>query len=181
MDEDPGYLPPGRRAEVREMSVVDDWVAAEAGCAARLVRAAGRLGALDDQLRRGPQGWRHRLALLDAADLSWLVDDRVGLDRLASWMSLRLSGTDDDMGALARVGWAVRRLTGGPYPEVNLAAFLDRRDPENIADEAKRRKPCLGSSNLSPQKRRAVKCWRVGSPVPTKDGSHSWLRRGFML
>lgn len=90
------------------MSVVDDWVAAEAGCAARLPRLAGRLGALDDRLRRGPQGWRHRLALLEAADLSWLVGDRVGLDRLASWMSLRLSGTDDDMGALARVGWVGR-------------------------------------------------------------------------
>jgi len=30
----------------------------------------------------------------------------------------------------------VRRLTGGPGPEVDLAAFLDRRDPENLADEA---------------------------------------------
>jgi hypothetical protein len=38
--------------------------------------------------------------------------------------------------ALARVGWAVRRLTGGPGPEVDLSAFLDRRDPETIADEA---------------------------------------------
>ena len=76
---------------------------------------AGRLGALDDRLRRGPEGWRHRLAL---------------------WMSLRLSGVQDDTGALARVGWAVRRLTSGPGPEVDLSAFLDRRDPEMIADEA---------------------------------------------
>jgi hypothetical protein len=30
----------------------------------------------------------------------------------------------------------VRRLTGGPGPEVDLAAFVDRRDPENLADEA---------------------------------------------
>lgn len=37
---------------------------------------------------------------------------------------------------MARDGWAVRRLTGGPGPEVDLSAFLDRRDPENLGDEA---------------------------------------------
>jgi len=30
----------------------------------------------------------------------------------------------------------VRRLKGGPGPEVDLSAFLDRRDPENMVDEA---------------------------------------------
>jgi hypothetical protein len=49
---------------------------------------------------------------------------------------MRLSGVQDDTAALARVGWAVRRLTGGPGPEVDLSAFLDRRDPENLDDEA---------------------------------------------
>lgn len=39
---------------------------------------------------------------------------------------------------LARVGWAVRRLTGGPGPELGLADFLDRRDPENLAGDAER-------------------------------------------
>jgi hypothetical protein len=37
--------------------------------ATRLARVAGRLGALDERLRRGPEGWRHRLALVEAADL----------------------------------------------------------------------------------------------------------------
>jgi hypothetical protein len=97
---------------------------------------AGRIGALDDRLRRGPEGWRHRLALMEAADLSWFVGDRIGPDRLALWISMRLSGVQDDTAALARVGWAVRRLTGGPGPEVDLSAFLDRRDPETLADEA---------------------------------------------
>ena len=32
--------------------------------AARVARVAGRLGALDDRLRRGPEGWRHPLALI---------------------------------------------------------------------------------------------------------------------
>ena len=49
---------------------------------------------------------------------------------------MRLSGVQDDTTALARVGWAVRRLTGGPGPEVDLSAFLDRRDPESPGEGA---------------------------------------------
>jgi hypothetical protein len=129
-------LPPWPSAEPSETAVCDDWRRAEAANAARLACAAGRLGALDERLKRGPEGWRHRLALIEAADLSWFAGDRIGLDRLALWIALRLSGVQDDIAALARVGWAVRRLTGGPGPEVGLAAFVDRRDPENLADEA---------------------------------------------
>ena len=140
MDEEPDYLLPGPRAEPRETEVLADWAQAEAGCAARLARVAGRLGALDDRLLRGPDGWGHRLALIEAADLSWFVGDRVGPDRLGLWISMRLSGVQEDTGALARIGWAVRRLTGGPGPEADLAAFLDRRDPENIADDTERLK-----------------------------------------
>ena len=135
IEEEPDYLPLGPRAEPRETAVLDDWRSAEAGNAAHLARVAGRIGALDDRLMRGPEGWRHRLALIEAADLSWFAGDRIGPDRLALWISMRLSGVQDDTGALARVGWAVRRLTGGPGPEVDLSTFLDRRDPENMADE----------------------------------------------
>jgi hypothetical protein len=136
MEDEPDYLPPGPRAELRETEVLDDWRKAEAGHAARLARVAGRVGALDDRLKRGPEGWRQRLALIEAADLGWFVGDRIGPDRLALWISMRISSLQDDTAALARVGWAVRRLTGGPDPEVDLSAFLDRRDPENMADEA---------------------------------------------
>jgi hypothetical protein len=136
IEEEPDDLPPGPRAEPRENAVLDDWRKAEAGCAARLARVAGQFGALDDRLRRGPEGWRHRLAFIEAADLSWFAGDRIGPDRLALWMAMHLSSVQDETGALARVGWAVRRLTGGPGPEVDLAAFLDRRDPEGLGDEA---------------------------------------------
>ena len=136
IDEGHDDLPPGPRAEPREKAVLDDWRKAEAGHAGLLARVAGKLGALDDRLRRGPEGWRHRLALIEAADLSWFVGDRIGPDRLALWISMRLSGVHEDTVALARVGWTVRRLTGGPRPEVDLSAFLDRRDPENMSDEA---------------------------------------------
>ena len=136
MEAEPDYLPPGPRADPRETAVLDDWRKAEARNAARLARVAGRIGALDDRLKRSAEGMRHRLALIEAADLSWFIGDRVGPDRLALWISMRLSGVQDDTGALARVGWAVRRLTGGPAPEDELSAFLDRRDPEILGDEA---------------------------------------------
>jgi hypothetical protein len=135
-EDEPDDLPPGPRAEARETGIVDDWRKAEADNAARLARVAGRLGGLDERLRRGPEGRRHRLALIEAADLSWFVGDRIGPDRLALWIALRLSGVQDDAAALSRVGWAVRRLTGGLGPDVDLAAFLDRRDSESLADEA---------------------------------------------
>ena len=138
LEEEPDDLPPGPRAEPPDTAVVHDWAKAERLHAARLARVAGRLGALDDRLLRGPEGWRHRLALIEAADLSWFAGDRVNSDRLALWVSMRLSGAQDDPNALARIGWAVRRLTGGLGPEVDLAAFLDRRDPENIEDSTER-------------------------------------------
>lgn len=131
-------MPPGPRAEPPDTAVIDDWAKAEGAHSARLAKVAGRLGALDDRLLRGPNGWRNRLALIEATDVSWLAGDRVSSDRLALWISMRLSGAQDDPEALARIGWAVRRLTGGPGPKVDLAAFLDRRDPENIEDSADR-------------------------------------------
>ena len=137
-------MPPGPRAKPPDTSVIEDWAKAEGVHAARLARVAGRLGALDDRLLRGPEGWRHRLALIEAAELSWFAGDRVSSDRLALWVSMRLSGAQDDPIALARVGWAVRRLTGGPGPIVDFAAFLDRRDPETIEDSAERLKDRAG-------------------------------------
>lgn len=138
LDEEPDYLPPVPQAEPSESAILADWAHAEAGLAARLARVAGRLGALDDRLRRGPDGWRHRLALIEAAELSWFVGDRVTSDRLALWISMRLSGVQEDTDALSRVGWAVRHLTGGPGPEAGLANFLGRHDLGNIDAQADR-------------------------------------------
>ena len=122
------FLFPGPRAEPSETAVVAEWSKAEAGHAAKLARVAGRLGALDERLRRGPEGWRHRLALIEAAELSWFTGDRVAPDRLALWIALRVSSVQDDGRLLARAGWAVRRLTGGVGPERGLPEFLGRHD-----------------------------------------------------
>ena len=116
MEDGSGDLPPVPRAEPLETSGLDDWRKARAGHAARLSRVTGRFGALDDRLLRGPEGWRHRLSLIEAAELSWLNGGRIGPDRLALWITLRLSGGQDDTAPLGRVGWAVRHLTGGPRP-----------------------------------------------------------------
>ncbi|MBW7057805.1 hypothetical protein KY389_14115 [Paracoccus bogoriensis] len=127
-------LPPGPAPETKESDVVDAWRAAEAGQAAQLARVATRLGILDERLRRGPVGWRQRLALIEASNLSWLTQDRIGLDRLSLYMALRVSTVTDDAQALYRISWAVRRLTGGPAPLArrsgvgDLETFLDRRD-----------------------------------------------------
>ena len=134
IEDEPDYLPPGPAPEAKESDVVDAWRAAEAGQAAQLARAASRLGILDERLRRGPAGWRHRLALIEASDLSWLTQDRIGLDRLSLYMALRVSTVTDDAQALYRIGWTVRRLTGGPAPLArrsgvgDLETFLDRRE-----------------------------------------------------
>jgi len=61
-------------------------------------------GGLDERLRRGPEGWRHRLALIEAAEVSWLSGIRIAPDRLALWVGLRHSGAQEDVGALARAG-----------------------------------------------------------------------------
>ncbi len=70
LEEEPDDLPPGPRAEPPKTAVVNDWAKAESVHAARLARVAGRLGALDDRLLRGPEGW---LALIEAADFSWFA------------------------------------------------------------------------------------------------------------
>lgn len=136
-------FPVGPRPDPAEADVVVAWRAAEAAHAARLARVAARLGMLDERLRRGPAGWRHRLALIEAADLSWLTLDRIGLDRLSLYMALRVSTATDDAQSLYRMGWTVRRLSGGPGPSGSgvadvaaLETFLDRRDRPGQAAHA---------------------------------------------
>lgn len=124
--EDTGLLPPLPRAGPSESDQIGDWVRAEAANAARLARVAARLGALDDRLLRGPEGWRHRLALVEASALSWFAGGRVTEDRLGLWIALRTGSVQEDPVALQRAGWAMRRLSGGPGLDGGVAAFLGR-------------------------------------------------------
>ncbi len=145
MSED--FLPPGPRADRRQLFDPRDWRVAQAEVAQDLADLTLSFGALDERLLAGPAGWRHRLALLDVSDLGWWTGDRIGVDRLTLWTGLRIGATGDDVQALFRAGWAVRRLTSGAGPsdggwQVGLAAFLDRMAqgidevPEAVADLA---------------------------------------------
>ena len=91
-----------------------------------LARLTQIFGELDLRLRDAPAGLALRLALREASDLSWWSGDRLSVDRLSLWHVLRIGSTDDTEQALARAGWAVRRLTGGAPPADGLTAFLER-------------------------------------------------------
>ncbi|MEL5875659.1 MarR family transcriptional regulator [Cereibacter sphaeroides] len=126
--EDDVLAPPLPRSERTDLLRVAEWRRAEATLAADLARAAQRFGAFEERLRRTPAGVRERLAVLEASELSWWAGDRVTPDRLSLWMSLRLSGAQEDSVALTRAGWAARRLVSGPGPEAGLASFLGRSE-----------------------------------------------------
>ena len=141
------FLPPGPKVDRRLLFDPRDWRAAQAELSFELADLAAIFGALDERLRAGPDGWTHRLALMDVSDLGWWTGDRISVDRLALWTGLRIGATGDDVQALFRAGWAVRRLTSGPGPssdgwEIGLTAFLDRMAqgiediPEAVADLA---------------------------------------------
>ncbi|MCV2866385.1 hypothetical protein [Defluviimonas sp. WL0075] len=145
VDEDPDLLPPGPRRDARRLFDPAEWQAAQDRLSGPLADLAVTFGALDERLRSGPEGWRHRLALLEVADLGWWTGERLGIERLALWVGLRVGAVGEDAQALTRAGWAVRRLSAGPGPdgggwEAGLAAFLGRGDPgaeappDSIAD-----------------------------------------------
>lgn len=97
------------------------WRAAEAAVAVDLAELAFDAGRLAERLRSAGQGAGQRLALAEAASLSWWTGDRVGADRLALWTSYRIGATEDDGGGLIRTAWAARRLGATPATGVRVA------------------------------------------------------------
>ncbi len=174
-DESPeDLLTPGPRPEQTLLFDPRDWRAAQSELSADLADLALTFGALDERLRAGPSGWGHRLALMEVSDLGWWTGDRIGVDRLALWTGLRIGATSDDVQALYRAGWAVRRLTSGAGPsdggwETGLTAFLDRQaqgiedTPEAVTDLAEVMRSADG---LHPVTLAAVgfHAWRAFSP-----------------
>jgi hypothetical protein len=133
-----GFAAPLPRAPAPEGAEITDWRRAEAGQAAALARVAARLGALDDRLMRGPEGWRQRLALIEASELSWLAGDRISVDRLGLWLALRSGAAEAESAAMQRAAWAFRRLTGGAGPIGDLPGFLGRHAAEGAGLLAER-------------------------------------------
>ncbi|MGO4917402.1 helix-turn-helix domain-containing protein [Pseudogemmobacter sp. W21_MBD1_M6] len=125
---------PTARPMLPDLVDIAAWRAAQAELTLDLAQLATRFGALDERLRTAPDGWKQRLALLEAAELSWHAGDRITAERLALWTALRLANPQEDTLALARSGWAMRRLSGGPPPDTGgwqagLTAFLGRQEP----------------------------------------------------
>ena len=122
-------LPSAPRSDPGKLIDRGGWDAAQAALAGDLARLALLYGALEERLRAGAPGLRHRLALREAAELSWSVGDRISAERLGLWEALRLSGVQDDAQGLVRASWAMRRLVGGagPWPGAAMAAFMGRQ------------------------------------------------------
>lgn len=125
-DAAPPGAPPLPFADRRALFDPADWRAAQDALSGDLARLTQVFGELDTRLRGAAPGVRQRLALREAADLSWWTGDRLGAERLGLWVGLRIGSTEDTEQALARAGWAVRRLSGGRSPVEGLAAFLER-------------------------------------------------------
>ena len=104
----------GPRAPAPGLVAGEDWRAAEAALAVDLAELAFDAGRLAERLRAAGQGAGQRLALAEAASLSWWTGDRVGADRLALWTSYRIGATEGDGGGLIRTAWAARRLATPP-------------------------------------------------------------------
>lgn len=125
-DDLPPGAPPLPRAFKANLFDPAEWQRAQNSLSGDLARLTQIFGELDVRLRDAPMGVRQRLALREASDLSWWSGERLSLDRLSLWCVLRIGSTDDTEQALARTGWAVRRLTSGASPSEGIAAFLDR-------------------------------------------------------
>ena len=189
-DDDPGpasdadlwFLPPEDPPEPMPLPQADrsalfptaEWRAAEGALAPDLAALAFDFGRLEERLRMAGPGARHRLALQEVASLGWWTGDRLGADRLALWLGLQAGAGTEDAQALARGGWAVRRLTAGPAPmgpdwAGTLAAVLgvDAGAPR-LAEVAEAMTPAAG---LHPMVQAAVlfALWRLDGPGPARD------------
>lgn len=166
-------LPPGPRAGQRRLFDPAEWRAAQGALAAELAQVGLRFGMLDERLAGMGEGALRRLALREVADLSWWTGDRIGVDRLALWIAARAGAAAEDTPALARAGWAVRRLTIGTGPcreagqggwRTGIAAFLGR-DGDAVAEVAE---AMAGLAGLHPVVEAAVlfHAWLLASSGP---------------
>ena|GEM_PF-5785237 len=138
-------LAPLPRAERASLVDAAGWRAAEAALAADLAELAFDSGRLAERLVMAGPGAVQRLALEEAASLSWWTGDRVTSDRLALWLSYRVGAVEEGGDGLIRTAWAARRLMAparqGAGRDRGLAALLEttlgeegRADPGLIGD-----------------------------------------------
>lgn len=154
-EEDAGFPDPSPRSAQASLVDAAGWRAAEAALAGELAELSFELGRLAERTRLAGAGSVRRLALEEAASLSWWTGDRVGGDRLALWTAYRIGAADEDGGGLIRTAWAARRLgaaTGQGALTLKLTHALGeegRADPGLIADVAVELEPLAGTSAVT--------------------------------
>jgi hypothetical protein len=128
--------PPWTIADHTPVFEVRDWLKAERGLGVELARAAAGFAALDERLRRADPGLRHRLALREISDLSWVTGSHIPVERLSLYEVLRLSSAGEDVRDLQSASWALRRLLAkrGPldWPDTGVEGFLGRSRVEDM-------------------------------------------------
>ncbi len=102
--------PPLPKATKERLVEAGAWRAAEASLAVELADLAFDAGRLAERLRVAGPGAVQRLALEEAASLSWWTGDRIAADRLALWTSYRIGAAEADGAGLIHTAWAARRL-----------------------------------------------------------------------
>lgn len=100
-----------------------EWRAAEAALAPDLAELAFDTGRLAERVAAFGAGAAQRLALEEAASLSWWTGDRVAADALALWLSYRIGAAGEGGDGLIRTAWAARHLAAQAGP-LGLAARL---------------------------------------------------------
>lgn len=109
---------------------VGAWSRAERGLELELARAAAGFAALDERLRRADPGLRHRLALREISDLSWVTGSHIPVERLSLYEVLRISSAGEDVRNLQFASWALCRLLAkhGPldWLDSGVEGFLAR-------------------------------------------------------
>lgn len=133
--EDLWFLPPEEAVDGAThlgLVVAAEWQAAEGLLAAELAALSFDLGRLAERLRIAP-GAARRLALEEAASLSWWTGDRISGDQLALWLSWRIGAAGEGGEGLIRTAWAARRLMAGAGDLTGLLA-KERGDPALAAE-----------------------------------------------
>jgi hypothetical protein len=133
-------LAPLPRADRQPLFDPAEWGRAQADLAAELAALCLNFGAFEERLAGMGQGTRQRLAILEAAELSWWAGHRIGAERLTLWVGSRTGGGEDNL-ALVQAGWAVRRLMAGQGPAKGgwadgIAGFLGHAPTDATAELA---------------------------------------------
>lgn len=114
-DPDVSDLAPLPRADGRQLFDPAEWARAQADLVGELATLCLNFGAFEERLAGMPPGTRQRLAIREAAEVSWWAGHRIGAERLTLWVGSRTGGGEDNL-ALLQAGWAVRRLMAGQGP-----------------------------------------------------------------